>query len=148
MSVVGSLLLTAMLITSKARAQDLDAETKARIEKAEAGASTIDVSKYPSKLQDAYKIFAAKCSQCHKLSRAINSDFVLPEDWERYVKRMMRKPDSGIGSTEGKDIYEFLVYDTSVRKAGALEQKLSTLSPEERQTNTEKLNKVKQTYMP
>ncbi|MBI4519063.1 MAG: hypothetical protein HY699_25005 [Deltaproteobacteria bacterium] len=140
---VASALLLAIAPT---RAQELDAETKARIEKAEAGPSEIDVSKYPAKLQDAYKVFSQKCSQCHKLSRPINSEFALPEEWERYVKRMMRKPDSGIDAAVAKSIYELLVYDASVRKKDLLDKKLAALSAEERQTNTERLNKVKQTY--
>ena len=59
-----------------------------------------------------------KCSQCHKLSRPINSDYALPDEWSRYIKRMMNKPGSGISSAEGKKIYEFLTYDSSVRKKG------------------------------
>jgi hypothetical protein len=32
-------------------------------------------------------------------------------EWERYVKRMMHKPNSGINDKQGKEIFEFLVYD-------------------------------------
>ena len=76
----------------------------------------MDVSKYPQAIQDDYQVFTEKCSQCHKLSRPINSDYALPAEWERYVKRMMHKPGSGIGTSEGKKIFDFLVYDSSVRK--------------------------------
>jgi len=49
---MAALTLTAGL----ARAEDqLDAETKARIEKYEQGPATIDVSKYPQGIQDNYE---------------------------------------------------------------------------------------------
>src|SRR5580700_237544 len=99
-----------------ATAQEMDAETKARVERFEKGPATIDVSKYPAQLQDYYQTFSQKCSQCHKLSRPVNCDYVIPEEWSRYIKRMMYKPGSNINSAEGKKIYEFVVYDSSVRK--------------------------------
>jgi hypothetical protein len=75
----------------------------------EKGPATIDVSKYPQGIQDNYETFSQKCTQCHKLSRPVNCDYVLPDEWSRYVKRMMHKPGSGIDSADGKKIYEFLV---------------------------------------
>jgi hypothetical protein len=38
------------------------------------------------------------------------------DEWERYVKRMMHKPNSGISSKQGKEIFDFLVYDQIHRK--------------------------------
>src|SRR6202142_128369 len=74
---------------------NLDDAAKARIAKAEQGPATIDVSKYPQKIQDIYTdIFSQKCMQCHRLSRPINSDFALPSEWEGYVKKMMHKSGS------------------------------------------------------
>lgn len=108
-------------------ADQLDADTKARIAKFEQGPATVNVSKYPANIQADYQVFSQKCAQCHKLSRPINSDFVLPSEWSRYIKQMMYKPGSGIGGDEAKKIYDFLVYDSSVRKKGQLEAKLKTL---------------------
>lgn len=144
-----AVVVAVLLITvSSGMAQELDPETKARVEKAEKGPDTINISKYPAALQSAYQLFSEKCTQCHKLSRPINSEFALPDEWERYVKRMMRKPDSGISAAEAKTIYEFLVYDSSVRKGPLVEQKLSALSEDERRTTLGRLNKVKQSYTP
>jgi len=126
----------------RACGDDLDEATKARIAKAEAGPATIDVSKYPQQIQDDYGPFSQKCAQCHKLSRPINSDYVLPGEWGRYIKRMMYKPGSGINASESKNIYEFLVYDSSVRKKDALDQKLKTLSAEERAAEEKKVKEV------
>lgn len=88
------------------------------------GYARIDVSKYPKGMQEAYKVFASKCSKCHTLARPINSPYVIPEEWERYIKMMMRKPGSGIDPKSAKTIYEFLKYDSRVRKKGLYERKL------------------------
>ena len=130
-----------------ARAEDqLDAETKARIDKYEQGPATIDVSKYPQGIQDDYEIFSQKCTQCHKLSRPVNCDYALPDEWSRYVKRMMRKPGSGIDSADGKKIYEFLTYDSSVRKKAMLDDKLAKLTPEEKTAAEAKIKEVHDKY--
>src|SRR6516164_2929915 len=109
-----------------ALAQALDAETQARIARFEKGPATINVSRYPSVIQADYEVFTQKCSQCHKLSRPINSDYALPSEWSRYVHRMMSKPGSGIDGSNGKKIYEFLVYDSSVRKKAMVDAKLAS----------------------
>ncbi|MGA3283804.1 MAG: hypothetical protein ABSD57_05015 [Verrucomicrobiota bacterium] len=126
--------------------QQLDAETKARIDKYEQGPATIDVSKYPQGIQDNYEVFSQKCSQCHKLSRPINSDYAAPDEWSRYVKRMMHKPGSGIDSTDGKKIYEFLVYDSSVRKKAMLDNKLAKLSADDKAAAEARIKEVHDKY--
>ena len=137
----------ALLGTGVARAEDqLDAETKARIEKYEQGPATIDVSKYPQGIQDNYETFSQKCAQCHKLSRPVNCDYVLPDEWSRYVKRMMRKPGSGIDSAAGKKIYEFLTYDSSVRKKAMLDDKLAKLTPDDKAAAEAKIKEVHDKY--
>lgn len=89
----------------------------------DSGPKTIDVSSYPSDMQEKYELFSRKCSKCHTLARPINSDYALPDEWSRYVKRMMRKPGSEIAPKEGKQIYEFLAYDSSIRKKELIEKK-------------------------
>ena len=137
----------AILWTNAARAEDeLDAATKARIEKFEKGATTVDISKYPQGIKDSYEIFSQKCTQCHKLSRPINCDYVMPDEWSRYVKRMMRKPGSGISSSEAKSIYEFLVYDSSVRKKAQLDERLAAAKPEDKTAAEAKIKEVHDKY--
>ena len=129
------------------RADDApDAATKARIEAFEKGPATIDISKYPEALKENYELFSQKCTQCHKLSRPINSDYCLPDEWSRYVKRMMRKPGSGISSADGKKIYEFLVYDSSVRKKAQLDDKLAKAGAEDKAAAEAALKKVRDQY--
>jgi hypothetical protein len=132
--------------TVRAGDEQLDAETKARIERFEKGPSTIDVSKYPEGIQENYQVFSQKCSQCHKLSRPINSDYATPEEWSRYIKRMMHKPGSGISNSDGKKIYEFLVYDSSVRKKALLDQKLAKATPQEKAEAEAKIKEVHDKY--
>ncbi len=82
---------------------------------ADKGAESIDVSGYPEQMQEYYEIFFKKCSKCHTIARPINTDFTL-DKWERYVKRMMRKPGSGITTSSGKKIYDFLKYYLEQKK--------------------------------
>jgi cytochrome c1 len=138
--------LMAVWPLARARAQELDAATKARIEKAERGPATIDVSKYPEKIQEYYQIFSQKCTQCHKLSRPINSDYAVPDEWSRYIKRMFHKPGSNISSSQAKKIFDFLVYDSSVRKKATLDEKLAKLSPKEKKAAEDKIAEIHEQF--
>ena len=135
------------LTAGLARAEDqLDADTKARVERFEKGPASIDVSKYPDGIKDDYEVFSTKCTQCHKLSRPINSDYATPDEWSRYIKRMMHKPGSGISSGDGKKIYDFLVYDASIRKKAMLDDKLAKLSADEKVAAEAKIKEVHDKY--
>jgi hypothetical protein len=79
------------------------------------GPDKIDVSAYPAPQQAAYKVFTTKCSKCHTIARPMNT-MMKRDEWERYVKRMMHKPNSGISDNQGKLIFDFLVYDQTERK--------------------------------
>jgi hypothetical protein len=127
-------------------AQELDAETKARVERFEKGPTTIDISKYPDGIKENYEVFSQKCSQCHKLSRPINSDYALPDEWSRYIKRMMNKPGSGISASEGKKIYEFLTYDSSVRKKAMVDDKLAKATPADKSAGETKIKELHDKY--
>jgi len=133
--------MTALSLAAHA-AEKLDAEAEARIKKAESGPATIDVSKYPAPFQEKYKVFADKCAQCHKLSRPVNSDYALPYEWERYIKRMMHKPDASFDKAQAKQIFEFLAYDSSIRKKELYDKKLAALSPEERKADEDKIKEI------
>ena len=143
---VAALALFAAGIARAADDTPLDAETKARLDKFEQGPATIDVSKYPQGIQDNYEVFSQKCTQCHKLSRPINSDYAAPDEWSRYVKRMMHKPGSNIGQASAKQIYEFLAYDSSVRKKTMLEAKLAQLSAADKADAEAKIKTLHETY--
>jgi hypothetical protein len=146
-ALIGMAAITLIGSCPRAAADDqLDAETKARVERFEKGPATIDISKYPDGIKENYETFSQKCTQCHKLSRPINSDYALPDEWSRYVKRMMHKPGSGINTTEGKKIYEFLVYDSSIRKKAMVDEKLAKATPDEKKTAEAKIKEVHDAY--
>ena len=117
---LGGFMAAGLLVASAQTQEPLDP----RIAAYDKGPATIDVSKYPPAMQADYKVFTARCSKCHTVARAINSEFALDEEWERYVKRMMRKPGSGITAADGKQIFEFLAYDSKLRKKALYERKL------------------------
>ena len=94
------------------------------------GPDKIDVSGYPADMQSAYKLFTSKCSKCHTIARPINTKMTRPE-WERYVKRMMHKPNSGIGDKQGKEIFDFIIYDQTNRKDKDPDKFYAALSDEE-----------------
>lgn len=89
------------------------------------GSDKINVSKYPAEVQKAYKVFATKCAKCHTLARAVNCEFALDDEWERYVKRMMRKAGTFISPDEGKQIFEFVTYDSKIRKKTMYDRKVA-----------------------
>jgi len=79
------------------------------------GPAKIDISAYPAAQQQGYKVFVDKCAKCHTIARPINTTMT-KDEWERYVKRMMHKPNSGISDNQGKTIFDFLAYDQATRK--------------------------------
>jgi hypothetical protein len=115
-----------------ATAQEKDEPVEPRILAYDKGAQKIDVSKYPADMQKRYKVFEKKCGNCHKLARAINCEFALEEEWERYVKRMMRKAGTLISADEGKQIFEFVVYDSKIRKKALFDKRTAEAAKEAR----------------
>lgn len=97
----GSVLFAA----SSSRGEEGDEEEK--VFESDSGPATLDVSEYPEEMQELYTLYARKCSKCHTLARSINSEY-RGEDWDRYVARMSRKPNSGISPKTGEKILSFL----------------------------------------
>jgi hypothetical protein len=125
---------------------DVDAATKAKIAEFDKGPASIDVSAYPAGIKKNYELFREKCAQCHTLARPINSDFAMPDEWSRYVKRMMNKPGSMISPANAKKIYEFLVYDTNVRKKALFDEKFAKATAEEKADAEKRISDVLQAY--
>ena len=107
-------------------AQDKEEPLDPRILKYDKGPSKIDVSKYPPDMQKKYALFTKKCSSCHTIARPINCEFALDDEWERYIKRMMRKAGpSLISADEGKQIFDFLVFHSKTRKKALYDKKMA-----------------------
>jgi len=73
------------------------------------GSSSIDVSTYPEEQQRRYEMLVAKCQKCHPIARTVNSHFS-SQQWKRYMKKMLRRPNSGINEEQAQRIYEFLKF--------------------------------------
>ena len=81
------------------------------------GPDTIDVSSFPPEVREVYPLFQVKCSKCHSLARPINSS-ISGDEWKGYIKKMIRRPASGINEEVGQRIFGFLKFYT-VNKASA-----------------------------
>jgi hypothetical protein len=121
LAIIGSAALWSLSVI--VRAQD-DPPVDPRILAYDKGPSTIDVSKYPANIQADYKVFSAKCKKCHSLARPINCELALDSEWESYLKRMMRKAGDFITPDDGRRIYEFVTYDTKIRKKALYDKKV------------------------
>lgn len=142
--------ITAALViaTGLGRTEEDAAAQKARLKKLDAGPKTIDVSTYPDSMKTAYALFSKKCVKCHTLARPINTPFVLPSEWERYIKRMVFKPDSKMTEADGRTIYRFLAYDSSVRKADSLRVHLANLTAEDREAAIARIKALNPAFEP
>ena len=89
------------------------------------GPDKIDVSKYPPDMKGKYKTMTEVCAKCHTLARIVNCDFVLEDEWERYIKKMMRRSGRMIAPDDAQQIFEFLLYDAKVRKTALYQTKLA-----------------------
>jgi len=129
---IAAVVLALLAIAGVARAvRAQDEPVDPRILKYDKGPAKIDVSKYPADVQKKYQVFTKKCSSCHTIARPINCEFALDDEWERYIKRMMRKAGpSLISGDEGKQIFEFLTYDSKTRKKALFDKKTADAAKE------------------
>ena len=92
----------------------------------DAGPDKIDISQYTPEMKRKYKTFVDTCGgKCHPIARAINCDFALEDDWERYIKRMMRRGRNLITPSDAMAVFEFAVYDSKIRKKALYDYKLA-----------------------
>ncbi len=110
-SVIGVILVMGILIFFAMRVQHSPAKTYA----ADQGPTEIDVSNYPQEMQTLYNVFTRRCSKCHTVARPINSNFT-PDEWKKYVQKMMRKAGSGLTPKTADQITKFLIYDSQRRE--------------------------------
>ena len=125
MVVVGAAtLVPALLIRASAQERPIDPI----VIQWDRGPDSIDVSKYPADIKRKYKVFAELCAKCHTLARAVNYNFVLEDDWERYIKRMMRRGRGLITADIAQQAFEFAIYDSKVRKKELYERRMREIA--------------------
>ncbi len=73
------------------------------------GRGSLDISSYPDQQKKNYEMYSVKCAKCHPLARSINARFSA-QDWKRYMKRMIRRPNSGINEEQAANVYDFLKF--------------------------------------
>jgi cytochrome c2 len=83
------------------------------------GTGSVDVSGYPRDAQKQYTVFAAKCSRCHDLNRALTARYTTPAQWKDLVERMARRPGAGISPRDRAAITSFLVFHQQARAGSA-----------------------------
>jgi hypothetical protein len=76
----------------------------------------LNVATLPSDVQPDYALFAARCSKCHSLSRALTTGIEDDTYWVDYVERMRRQPASGISKEDTVGILRFLHYFSVAEK--------------------------------
>lgn len=96
------------------------------------GPQKIDVSKYPDEMKRKYKTFVDICGKCHTPARAINCEFALESDWERYIKKMMRRGKGVLTPELAQEAFDFAVYDSKIRKKELYQRKLKESGQEVR----------------
>jgi hypothetical protein len=137
----------ALLLTPVARADDdVEAVSKEKLAQFDKGPASVDIAAYPAGIQKNYGVFREKCMLCHTLARPINCEFALPGEWSRYIKRMMHKPGSMISPGQAKKIYEFLAFDSSVRKKALFDDKLSKASPSDKADTESRMKEIIDAY--
>lgn len=75
----------------------------------------VDASGFPADVQNGYRLFKAKCGECHGLDLSLKTNFP-PDRWTAEVKRMQAMPSSRFNDREAKAIVDFLNYDEAHRK--------------------------------
>src|SRR5262245_20135086 len=67
------------------------------------------IGTFPPEQQDAFALMERKCSRCHSLNVPLAARFSRAA-WGGQVRKMVRKPGSGIQPEEGDRIASFLEY--------------------------------------
>ena len=95
------------VLRSLARAATVVVATAALSSAAFADAD-IDASKYPAEQKARYPLFQQKCAKCHPATAKFG-----PTEWKHYMKRMVRRPDSGISEDQAEEILKFLQFHST-----------------------------------
>lgn len=70
---------------------------------------TVDVSTYPADIQQGYRVFSDKCSECHDVSASLKISRS-SAGWAAEVRRMQDMASSHMNDREADAIVRFLVY--------------------------------------
>lgn len=88
------------------------------------GSAELDVSGYPERQKEGYRLFLAACGACHSTARAVNAPFVDEATWRRFVRVMhhrMAARGIRVDPSQEARILEFLLFDSKVRRVDGKE---------------------------
>ena len=119
-------LLTGTLKAQEPALKGKGATSDPRILAYDKGVAKINVSKYPAEMKAAYKVFDKRCGACHTIARAINSEYVLEDEWQGYIRQMMDRGGTLISADDAKTIFGFVVYDSKTRKKALYDKKIGS----------------------
>jgi mono/diheme cytochrome c family protein len=75
----------------------------------------LDTATYPAEVKAGYRLFRAKCDECHGLDKAMNPT-LSPEGWSRELRRMQSMASAQFNDKQGTAIATFLNYEAAHRK--------------------------------
>lgn len=78
----------------------------------------IDTAGLPPEIRKDFRVFQAKCNECHGLDTSLKPRFS-DTQWAAEVKRMQAMASAQFNDRDAAQILEFLRYDESHRKAAA-----------------------------
>jgi mono/diheme cytochrome c family protein len=76
----------------------------------------INSSSFPADIQKGYRLFHAKCNECHGLDTSLKPSMSTAQ-WTIEVKRMQAMASSQFNDEQAKAILDFLNYDEAHRKS-------------------------------
>lgn len=101
------------------RVRESSAETPKALYYYDLGPASVNVSGYPKKEQENYRLFLAVCGACHTTARPLNAPYAKEAEWRRFVRRMHLKMENRgitLNQSDEEGIVGFLVYDSQARK--------------------------------
>ena len=78
----------------------------------------IDTAALPPEIQKDFRVFQAKCNECHGLDTSLKPSLSAAQ-WAAEVKRMQAMASAQFNDPDADQILKFLTYDESHRKAAA-----------------------------
>lgn len=95
-----------------------------------------------AQLQADAELFKTKCSACHTLQHALDSQNYLPSQVRQLVTLMASMPNANIRADEQERIAHFLINYNATKNREGLLQALNQLSPEMRAKELKEANQV------
>jgi len=71
----------------------------------------VDTSNAPADVQEGYRLFRAKCGECHSPNRLLTKTNLSPDEWADIVFRMQDMASSHTSEGQSKAILNFVIWN-------------------------------------